>query len=138
MGRVVTIALALGKPVTIFGNGKQVRDVLFIEDLVDAYDAAVDKIGDVAGQAFNIGGGVSNTLSLLEFIEVLEGFSGRPMEVSYDDWRPGDQPVYISDIRKAANLLGWEPRIGVRQGLRLLYDWVDTNRKMFADIYQSA
>lgn len=133
-----TIALALGKPVTIFGNGKQVRDVLFIDDLVEAYAAAIENIERIAGQSFNIGGGASNTLSLLEFVEILEELSGRTMQVSYDDWRPGDQPIHISDVRKAKNLLGWEPRTGVRQGLQLLYDWVKTNREMFVEIYQSA
>ncbi len=101
-----TIAMALGKPVTIYGNGKQVRDVLFVDDLVEAYAAAIENIERVAGQSFNIGGGAAHTLSLLEFIEILEELSGKTMQVSYDEWRPGDQPIYISDVTKAAEVLG--------------------------------
>jgi CDP-paratose 2-epimerase len=122
-----TIAHERRQAVTIYGSGKQVRDILFIDDLIDCYLAAIDRIDKVAGMTFNVGGGPSSTLSLLELMEALKEFSGRPVTHSFDDWRPGDQPVYISDIRKAKDLLGWSPRIGVREGLEKLYAWVSKN-----------
>jgi CDP-paratose 2-epimerase len=131
-----TIALAMGKPVTIYGNGKQVRDVLFIDDLIQAYSLAIERADKVAGAAFNIGGGSHNTLSLLEFVDILQELAGKTMPVSYDDWRPGDQPIYISDITKAETSLGWTPKIKVREGLQRLHDWVESNREMFVRIYQ--
>lgn len=110
-------------PVTIFGDGRQVRDVLFMEDLNAAYDAAIARIDRVAGQAFNIGGGPGYTLSLLELLGHLEDKLGRPVAHSFADWRPGDQRVYVSDIRKARALLDWAPRIGVSQGVDHLLAW---------------
>ena len=105
------IAALLGRRITIYGNGKQVRDVLFVEDLIDAYEAAVQNISSTAGQVFNIGGGAKNTISIwMEFGPLLEELIGHPISIAYEGWRPGDQPVYISDIRKAENILGWQPR----------------------------
>ncbi|MGB9775022.1 MAG: GDP-mannose 4,6-dehydratase [Anaerolineae bacterium] len=119
------IAAVTGRPITIYGDGKQVRDVLFIDDLLDLYDAAVARIGVAAGQVYNIGGGPQNTLAVwAEFGPMLERLLGRPIPVSYGDWRPGDQRVYISDIRKAGRELGWTPRVGVEEGIRRLYEWV--------------
>ncbi len=119
------IAAVTGRPITIYGDGKQVRDVLFIDDLLDVYDAAVARINIAAGQVYNIGGGPQNTLAVWsEFGPLLERLLGRPIPVSYGDWRPGDQRVYISDIRKAARELGWVPRVGVDEGIRRLYEWV--------------
>ncbi|HEX6574523.1 MAG TPA: GDP-mannose 4,6-dehydratase [Gemmatimonadaceae bacterium] len=128
------IAHLLGRPITIFGNGKQVRDVLFIDDLVDVYVSAMENIDNVAGQAINIGGGPSNTLSLLEFIDVLENLSGRPVEYDFADARPGDQPVYISNIERASKLLGWSPKVSAVDGVGRLYRWVEQN----IDLFQSA
>lgn len=126
------IAAVGGRPLTIFGNGKQVRDLLHVDDLIDLYSTAVARIDDVSGQALNIGGGPDNTLSIwAEFGPLLAEIHGRPIPVSYADWRPGDQPVYISDIGRAATMLGWQPRIGVRDGIRRLYDWVRENRDLF-------
>jgi CDP-paratose 2-epimerase len=119
------IAAVTGRPITIYGDGKQVRDVLFIDDLLDVYDAAVARIRVAAGQVYNIGGGPQNTLAVwAEFGPLLERLLGRPIPASYGDWRPGDQRVYISDIRKAARELGWVPRVGVEEGIRRLYQWV--------------
>lgn len=118
------IAAVTGRPITIYGDGKQVRDVLFIEDLLDVYDAAVARIDVAAGQVYNIGGGPQNTMAVwAEFGPLLERFLDRPIPVSYEDWRPGDQRVYISDIRKARRELGWVPRVGVEEGIRRLYEW---------------
>ena len=127
-----TIAHALGQPVTIYGTGKQVRDILFVDDLVDCYLAAVERIDAVAGVTFNIGGGPGNTLSLLELLEVLGEYSGRKVAHSFEVWRPGDQPVYVSNIRRAEELISWRPRIRVAEGLERLYRWVMANRVSFS------
>ncbi len=127
------IAAVLGQPITIYGDGKQVRDVLFIEDLLDAYAAAVAHIDRVAGQVYNIGGGPENVMAVwTEFAPLLEQQLGRPIPVSYADWRPGDQHVYVSDIRKATRDLGWSPRVSVEEGVRRLYEWVSANQDLFA------
>ncbi len=119
------IAAVTGQPITIYGDGKQVRDVLFIDDLLDVYDAAVAQIDRAAGEIYNIGGGPENTLSVwAEFGPLLERLLGRPIPVSRGDWRPGDQRVYISDIRKAERELGWKPKVGVEEGIRRLWEWV--------------
>jgi len=125
------IASALGKKLTIYGDGKQVRDVLYIGDLVEAYDMATEKISGIRGQVFNIGGGPKNTMSLLELLAYLEEFYGKKIDVCYDKWRPGDQPVFVSDISKAKKAFGWEPKTSARQGVQLLYKWVVENREMF-------
>jgi CDP-paratose 2-epimerase len=126
-----TIAAALGKPITIYGDGKQVRDVLFVEDLADAYDLAVQKIKVASGQVYNIGGGARQCMSLLELLAMLEKFFGKKIARAFGDWRPGDQPVFVCDIAKAERELGWTPKVGVEEGVRRLYDWVAANRSLF-------
>ena len=126
------IAAILGRPVTLYGDGKQVRDVLFIEDLLDAFDAAAANIDRTAGQVYNIGGGPENLMSLRDLLDYLEKKQGRPIDCSQDNWRAGDQKVYVSDIRKAKAEFGWTPKICVRQGLDFLYEWVASNRELFA------
>jgi CDP-paratose 2-epimerase len=126
-----TIRAAQGKPVTIFGDGKQVRDVLFVDDLVDVFRKAVDRIDEVSGRVYNIGGGPANTLSLLELIGILERQTGRSMEVGYDDWRPGDQRVFICDVGKAERELGWKPTTTAEEGVRLLHGWVAEHPSLF-------
>jgi CDP-paratose 2-epimerase len=126
-----SIAHQQGIPVTIYGTGKQVRDILFIDDLVDCYLASIERIDCVSGRTFNIGGGPGSTLSLLELLDALERFSGRPVIHSFDDWRPGDQPVYVSDIRRAEELLSWRPRTTVEDGLERLQSWVQKNQSSF-------
>jgi len=127
------IAVRLGWPITIYGNGKQVRDVLWIEDLIAAYDAAADRIDVSTGEIFNIGGGPTNTVSVWrEFGPMLERRAGSELTVTYADWRPGDQPVYVSDIRKAERVLGWRPNVSVEEGVDRLWQWVDANPTLFA------
>lgn len=127
-----TIAALHGRPITIYGDGKQVRDVLYVDDLVRAYRAAFRRIRNAAGEVYNIGGGPRNTLSLLELLEMLERLMGRPVPVRYDDWRPGDQVIYVSDIRKARRELGWSPAVGPEAGVRRLHRWIAANRRLFS------
>jgi CDP-paratose 2-epimerase len=125
------IASLLGRDITIFGDGKQVRDVLHVDDLLRAYEAAIRAPDKVAQQAFNVGGGPDQVLSLLDLIEMLEDRLGITIPLKWDDWRPGDQQVYISDIRKLGSALGWKPEIAVEEGIDQLIDWVEQNRSAF-------
>lgn len=127
------IAAILGKPITIYGDGKQIRDVLFIDDLLDAYDLAIENISRAAGNVYNIGGGPSNTLSIWqEFGPLLNDLLGHELTVERGDWRPGDQRVFISDIRKAEHELNWQPKVGVEEGIRRLFEWVQANKSLFS------
>jgi len=127
------IAAVLDKPISIYGDGKQVRDMLHVHDLIAAYDAAVARQTKVAAEAFNIGGGPDFTLSIWkECGPLLEKLLERKIPVSYGPTRPGDQKVYISDIRKAKKALDWKPKIGVEQGTAELVAWVQAHRELFA------
>ena len=117
-----------GEPITIYGDGKQVRDVLFVEDLVDAFLIAEQRLPDIAGEAFNIGGGPENTLSLLELIDRIAALNGRRLRLDFGNWRVGDQRWYVSDIRKFHRLTGWSPRVGVMEGVRRLHRWLIASR----------
>lgn len=123
------IANILKRPVTIYGNGKQVRDLLCVEDLIAAYDRFFKS--DIACDVYNIGGGTENTASLLEFIEIVEGETGVKMKYSFTDWRPSDQKVYVSDNSKIYGKLGWQPKISPSFGAKLLVQWVKDNLRMF-------
>jgi CDP-paratose 2-epimerase len=126
------IAAIHNRSITIYGDGKQVRDVLYVDDLLDAYDAALAQIDQAAGQVYNIGGGPANTLSIWkEFQPMLEKLTGQSIPTSQSDWRPGDQLVYVSDIRKAERELGWKPRVGVQEGVGRLVNWVQENSHLF-------
>ena len=126
------IAAVLQKPITIYGDGKQVRDMLHVRDLIAAYEAAVARRKKVAGRIYNIGGGPKHTLAIwAECGPMLEKLLGRKIPVKRDKVRPGDQKVYISDIRKAQKELGWAPTIGVEQGVGELVDWVQAQRSLF-------
>ncbi len=128
----LVIAAVLEKPITIYGDGKQVRDLLEVRDLVRAYDAAVEAGKKVAGQVFNVGGGPKQTLSIWrEFGPMLEAMLGREIPVSWDEARPGDQKVYFSDIRKLKKELDWSPTIGVEEGARDYVNWMQANRALF-------
>ncbi len=126
------IAAVTGKPITIYGDGKQVRDMLFIDDLLDGYDAARKHIDRVAGRVYNIGGGPRNTISVwTEFGPMLEKLHGSPIPAKYGDWRPGDQKVCVYDISKAHRELGWQPKVNVQTGVERLYRWVKENQSLF-------
>lgn len=126
------IATVTGQPITIYGDGKQVRDVLWVDDLLDLYQAAVDRIEVTAGQVYNAGGGAENTLAVWsELGPMLETLLGHDVDVTYDDWRPGDQRIFVADIQKAERELHWRPKVGRTEGVRQLYDWVVANRSLF-------
>jgi CDP-paratose 2-epimerase len=124
------IATLLGKPITIYGDGKQVRDLLYVDDLVQAYDRFVES--DSKHAIFNIGGGQENTTSLLEFLGILEKGIGKMSKVSFSNWRPSDQKVYISDISVVKKKLNWEPKISPKEGVERIIKWVKENIAMFS------
>lgn len=126
------ISAMLGRPMRVYGDGKQVRDVLFIADLLDAYDAAFARIDSAAGRVYNIGGGVENAISLRQLLAYLAAREGAPLHLSYHPWRPGDQRVFVSDIRKSEQELGWRPRVSWTTGVDRLSDWIAENKELFA------
>ena len=123
-----TIAAAMQKPITIYGNGKQVRDILDVSDLISAFLLAEKKQKKAVGQIYNIGGGPKNTLSLLELIDFLEKKIDKKIHPMFAKVRPGDQPIYVSNISKAKKELGWEPKINIKKGLKQLIEWVKENQ----------
>jgi CDP-paratose 2-epimerase len=128
----MTIAAVTGRKITIYGDGKQVRDVLHVNDLLNAYDAAVEKIDAAKGQIYNMGGGTRNVMAIwAEFGPILERLLGKKIEVDRADWRPGDQKVFYADFRKAQRELGWEPKIELEEGIELLFNWVKENKMLF-------
>ncbi len=126
------IAAVTGRPMTVYGDGKQVRDILYVDDLLNGYDVAVEKIDAAAGQVYNMGGGPDNVMSVwAEFGPMLENLIGEKLEVGRGDWRPGDQRVFYADIRKVERELGWKPQVGVREGIERLFNWVKENKDLF-------
>jgi CDP-paratose 2-epimerase len=126
-----------GEPITIFGDGCQVRDALFVDDLLDAMTAAVDRIGQVGGRAFNIGGGPANTISLLELVDMIRRLEGLPPEVDFGPWRIGDQRWYVSDIRRFGEMTGWAPQVGVSEGVGRLHDWLQGRERGLAMVAEA-
>jgi CDP-paratose 2-epimerase len=118
--------------ITLYGDGKQVRDILFVEDLVDAFLLAQANMPAISGQAFNIGGGPENTVSLLELLEMIRELHGRIPKVNFDDWRPADQRYYVSDIGKFKAATGWSPQVGVAEGVKRLHEWLLNSRSASA------
>jgi nucleoside-diphosphate-sugar epimerase len=126
------IAAVKERPITIYGDGKQVRDVLHVNDLLNAYDAAIERIDRAQGQVYNMGGGPRNVLAVwAEFGPILEKLLGKKIDVARGDWRPGDQRVFYVDYNKAKRELGWEPKIDLEEGIEMLFDWVKANKELF-------
>jgi CDP-paratose 2-epimerase len=113
-----------GRPIMLYGDGKQVRDLLFVEDLVNAMLLAQRNMRTIAGQAFNIGGGAGNTVSLLELLDLIAEIGGERPDVAFHDWRVGDQRYYVSDTAKFGAATGWAPTVGVERGVERLYRWL--------------
>lgn len=126
------IAAVMDRELTLYGDGKQVRDILYVTDLLDAYDRAIEKIDRAAGQVYNLGGGPANVMSVwAEFGPRLEKLLGTTVEIARGDWRPGDQRVFYADIRKAEAELGWKPKVGIDEGVQMLFDWIKNNKQLF-------
>ncbi|MCM8792381.1 MAG: GDP-mannose 4,6-dehydratase [Candidatus Omnitrophica bacterium] len=124
------IANLFNKPITIYGNGKQVRDLLYVTDLVEAFEKFIKN--NLKMGLFNIGGGPNNTFSLLEFLEELKRQTGKKTRVRFSNWRPSDQKVYISDISKIKKELNWQPKISPKEGMTRLIKWVKENEDYFS------
>jgi CDP-paratose 2-epimerase len=116
-----------GQPISIYGDGMQVRDILYVDDLVDAFLLAQANMPKVSGQAFNIGGGVPNTISLLQLMDLIEDLHRQRPPVRHGAWRPGDQRYYVSDTRKMTAATGWRPQVNVEEGVRRLFEWLRAN-----------
>jgi CDP-paratose 2-epimerase len=123
LAHVIRSALR-GEQVTIYGSGKQVRDALYVDDLVEAFLLARDAAPALAGEAFNVGGGPDNTLSLLELVDLLQRLGGTPPRIAFAGWRLADQRWYVSDTRKLHAAVGWAPRVEVEEGVRRLHAWL--------------
>ncbi|MFC1680391.1 SDR family NAD(P)-dependent oxidoreductase [Pseudomonadota bacterium] len=117
------IAVLSDQPITIYGDGKQVRDVLHVQDLIDCYQRAIDRREEINGQAFNIGGGANNKLSLLELLDLIVRISKKTPTTTEQEWRPGDQPVFVCDLDKVNKVLGWSPQTDVQTGVESLIQW---------------
>ncbi|RKX63737.1 MAG: CDP-paratose 2-epimerase [Thermodesulfobacteriota bacterium] len=113
----------LKKPFTISGDGKQVRDVLHADDVIKPYFKTIENINKAKGQAFNIGGGMENSLSLLELFDFLERELDVRLSYTKLPWRASDQKVFVADITKAKNLIGWQPKVSLEEGIVKTYQW---------------
>lgn len=129
------IAAMFGKPFMIYGNGKQVRDILFVDNLIKAYDLAIENINKTSGQVYNIGGGYENAISLLEFLDILKNDIGFNLNYSFSDWRPGDQPIFVSDNGKIDKHIGWKPETNFIEGIKQTAGWLKENKEIIEKFY---
>lgn len=131
-----TIAAMLGLPITIYGDGRQVRDILYIDDLIDAFFLAYRHRKKIKGEIFNIGGGAKNQLSLLELIKLLEKKLSKKIDLRFADWRPGDQKIFVSNNRKLFDELKWKPTTDIETGLNKLISWTERSREVLEKIHR--
>jgi CDP-paratose 2-epimerase len=124
----------LGKTINIYGSGKQVRDLLYADDLVDLYLKSVQKIDKVRGRVFNAGGGRQNAISVLEYIDFLSNYLNKDIKTTKKSTRPGDQEVFISDNSSVKKVLDWQPKVGYKIGLSRMLSWIMENRQIFKDL----
>jgi CDP-paratose 2-epimerase len=127
-----------GEPIVLYGDGMQVRDILFIDDLVNAFMLARDNISTLAGSAFNIGGGVEKTTSLMELLDRIADLRGKRISLTFEDWRTGDQRYYVSNTAKFREATGWTPKVGVDEGVERLYEWVTSAGLVHGDLSDAA
>jgi CDP-paratose 2-epimerase len=121
-----------GRPITLYGDGHQVRDILYVADLIDAMDRAMTDIDRLSGRAFNVGGGPRNTVSLVELLELGGQLREGPVDIAYGSWRVGDQRWYVSDTRAFASATGWSAPTDVRRGVQRLYSWLESDHPLAA------
>ena len=118
------IAAATGAPITVFGDGCQVRDLLWVDDLCRLYQSAIANIDRVSGQVYNIGGGAPNARSVHDVLRILEQLYGTPLPVAHGPWRSGDQRIFVADTARVTSDLGWAPRMGAEEGIARIVEWV--------------
>jgi CDP-paratose 2-epimerase len=118
-----------GLPITIYGDGKQVRDILHVSDAIAAYRALLNSIGRVSGRAFNLGGGPANAVSLVMVLAEIERLTGRPITIEKGIWREGDQLYFVADTSRLEAELGWKAKLGWREGLSDLGAWLATRHR---------
>jgi CDP-paratose 2-epimerase len=126
----LTARAMLGMPITIYGNGKQVRDILFMDDLCYAFYGAIEHIGETTGQIYNIGGGPENTISVIDFIHLLSKKLQKTIKYSFSDWRSGDQKIYVSDTRQATEDFGWHHAVNMEVGIDKMINWTKQNLEL--------
>ena len=129
------IAPLLQKPITVYGNGKQVRDLLHVDDLLHAYERAIEHIDKTKGKIYNIGGGIGDTLSLLELLSLMEEKLALHTSKTFAPARPGDQRIFVSDNRRVEADLNWQPRIGLLEGITTLFQWLEKNKGDLEEFY---
>jgi CDP-paratose 2-epimerase len=121
----------VGSPLTIYGTGHQVRDILYVQDLLDAFELVRQKSDVTRGQIYNVGGGAKNTISLLELLDLIEEMTGKRPDYRLDATRPGDQAIYVTDHSKITRDTGWSPKINVPEILDRIHAFFRSNRGLF-------
>ena len=130
----LVIATVLGKKITIFGDGKQVRDLLYIDDLNRLFETLINNKKQNVERVYNVGGGYNFSLSILELLDILEKILGKKIKVNFSKWRMGDQKVYISNNLRLKKNFGWEPLISPKIGIKKLISWVYDNKKLISQV----